>query len=102
MVAGLSFSLSSRFLPLTTDCSKIVEMEEELRVVGNNLKSLELSEEKALEREDTYNAQIRELTTRLKEVSHSSYLSSVRLCLCRRFSLSCLGILYLIRLTMPF
>lgn len=43
-------------------------MEEELRVVGNNLKSLELSEEKALEREDTYNNQIRELTTRLKEV----------------------------------
>lgn len=43
-------------------------MEEELRVVGNNLKSLELSEEKALEREDTYNAQIRESTTRLKEV----------------------------------
>ena len=52
-------------------CSKIVEMEEELRVVGNNLKSLELSEEKALEREDTYNSQIRELTTRLKEVRPS-------------------------------
>lgn len=27
--------------------SKIVELEEELRVVGNNLKSLEVSEEKA-------------------------------------------------------
>jgi hypothetical protein len=27
-------------------CSKIVELEEELRVVGNNLKSLEVSEEK--------------------------------------------------------
>lgn len=28
--------------------SKIVELEEELRVVGNNLKSLEVSEEKVL------------------------------------------------------
>ncbi len=43
-------------------------MEEELRVVGNNLKSLELSEEKALEREDTYDNQIRDLGMRLKEV----------------------------------
>jgi hypothetical protein len=49
-------------------CSKIVEMEEELRVVGNNLKSLELSEEKALAREDTFQLQIRELDARLKEV----------------------------------
>lgn len=29
-------------------CRKIVELEEELRVVGNNLKSLEVSEEKVL------------------------------------------------------
>ena len=28
--------------------SKIVELEEELRVVGNNLKSLEVSEEKVI------------------------------------------------------
>jgi len=48
--------------------SKIVELEEELRVVGNNLKSLELSEEKALEREDVCAQQIRELDARLKEV----------------------------------
>jgi tropomyosin-1 len=48
--------------------SKIVELEEELRVVGNNLKSLELSEEKALEREETYEEQIRQLDGRLKEV----------------------------------
>lgn len=39
-----------------------------MRVVGNNLKSLELSEEKALEREETYEEQIRQLDTRLKEV----------------------------------
>lgn len=49
--------------------SKIVELEEELRVVGNNLKSLEVSEEKALQREDSYEDQIRTVTTRLKEVS---------------------------------
>jgi tropomyosin-1 len=47
--------------------SKIVELEEELRVVGNNLKSLEVSEEKALQREDSYEEQIRNLSSRLKE-----------------------------------
>jgi hypothetical protein len=48
--------------------SKIIEMEEELRVVGNNLKSLEMSEERALEREDDFDMQIKQLTQRLKEV----------------------------------
>merc|ERR1719151_287038 len=38
--------------------SKIVE-EEELRVVGNNLKSLEVSEEKANQREESYKEQIK-------------------------------------------
>ncbi|GBP06821.1 Tropomyosin-2 [Eumeta japonica] len=77
---------------------KIVELEEELRVVGNNLKSLEVSEEKvrptlhllshgvvagtvvryrtvklpiiaqANQREEEYKNQIKTLTTRLKEV----------------------------------
>lgn len=46
-----------------------MELEEELRVVGNNLKSLELSEEKALEKEDIFAEQIRQLDFRLKEVS---------------------------------
>lgn len=40
----LLFSFSSTTFAKT--CSKIVELEEELRVVGNNLKSLEVSEEK--------------------------------------------------------
>jgi hypothetical protein len=57
-----------------------VELEEELRVVGNNLKSLELSEEKALEREETYEEQIRQLDTRLKEV-RKRVRPPVRLCL---------------------
>ncbi|KRY29330.1 Tropomyosin, partial [Trichinella spiralis] len=47
--------------------NKIVELEEELRVVGNNLKSLEVSEEKALQREDSYEEHIRQLSQRLKE-----------------------------------
>merc|ERR1719357_1439603 len=34
--------------------TKIIELEEELRVVGNNLKSLEVSEEKANQREEHY------------------------------------------------
>jgi len=47
--------------------SKIVELEEELRVVGNNLKSLEVSEEKARQREDEFKEQIKILTARLKQ-----------------------------------
>ncbi|RWS28428.1 hypothetical protein B4U80_00621 [Leptotrombidium deliense] len=45
------------------------ELEEELRVVGNNLKSLEVSEEKAQQREEAYEQQIRVMTAKLKEVS---------------------------------
>lgn len=43
---------------------KITELEEELRIVGSNLQSLEVSEEKALEREEAYQKQIRELLKR--------------------------------------
>lgn len=65
---ALIFWLYLAILSWCLSVSKIVELEEELRVVGNNLKSLELSEEKALEREDTFTQQIREQTQRLKEV----------------------------------
>ncbi|OQR73599.1 hypothetical protein BIW11_03547 [Tropilaelaps mercedesae] len=51
----------------STSESKIVELEEELRVVGNNLKSLEVSEEKAQQREEAYEFQIRTVTAKLKE-----------------------------------
>ena len=44
-----------------------MELEEELRVVGNNLKSLEVSEEKAQQREEAHEQQIRIMTTKLKE-----------------------------------
>merc|ERR1712244_6669 len=40
---------------------KIIELEEELKVVANNLKSLEVSEDKANQRE------IKRLTTKLKQ-----------------------------------
>merc|ERR1712007_152967 len=46
---------------------KIVELEEELRVVANNLKSLEVSEDKANQREQSYKEQIKTLTTKLKQ-----------------------------------
>ncbi|KAK6643944.1 hypothetical protein RUM43_000209 [Polyplax serrata] len=48
---------------------KIVELEEELRVVGNNLKSLEVSEEKATQREGSFVEQVKILAGSLKEVS---------------------------------
>merc|ERR1711922_67381 len=45
---------------------KIVELEEELRVVANNLKSLEVSEEKANQREASNKEQIKTLTAEQK------------------------------------
>merc|ERR1712106_2365 len=45
---------------------KINELEDELKVVGQNLQQLEVSEEKAMAREETYQKQIRELMIRLK------------------------------------
>jgi len=50
------------------DESKIIDLEEELKVVGNNLQQLEVSEEKAMAREETYQKQIRDLMMRLKVV----------------------------------
>merc|ERR1712061_621330 len=45
---------------------KILELEE-LRVVANNLKSLEVAEEKANQREKSYKEQIKALTAKLKQ-----------------------------------
>merc|ERR1712184_66521 len=47
--------------------TEILELEEELRVVANNLKSLEVAEEKANQREKTYKEQIKTLTAKLKQ-----------------------------------
>merc|ERR1719481_1835440 len=46
---------------------KIIELEEELKVVANNLKSLEVSEDKANKREDFYKVEIKRLTGKLKQ-----------------------------------
>merc|ERR1711992_182384 len=50
---------------------KIQELEEELKVVGNNLQQLEVSEEKAMAREENYQKQLHELMVRLKEAENS-------------------------------
>merc|ERR1712086_687857 len=46
--------------------SKIVDLEEELKVIGENLKALEVAEEKAQQREEEYKRQIKNLSERLK------------------------------------
>merc|ERR1711872_998119 len=46
---------------------KIVDPEEELKVVATNLKSLEVAEEKANKREESYKEQIKTLTAKLKQ-----------------------------------
>merc|ERR1712080_65353 len=52
--------------------TKFVDLEEELRVVANNLKSLEVAEEKANQREKTYKEQIKTLTAKLKQAEASA------------------------------
>merc|ERR1712173_422258 len=52
--------------------SKIVDLEEELRVIGENLKALEVAEEKAQQREEEYKKQIKVLTERLKNCESSA------------------------------
>jgi len=46
---------------------KNISLEEQLRTVGENMIQLEVSEEKALEREERFKEQIRSLVQRLKE-----------------------------------
>ena len=47
--------------------AKISELEEDLKVVGSNMKALEISEQEASQREDSYVETLRDLTQRLKE-----------------------------------
>jgi len=51
---------------------KIIELEEELKVVANNLKSLEVSEDKANQREEYYKAEIKKMTAKLKQAETRS------------------------------
>lgn len=74
---------------LTTDFNKsqtlfsrrVKQLEEEVTLVGNNLRSLEISEGKASEREDTYENQIKTLETQLEEVSSCRKIVKVSLSL---------------------
>jgi len=47
--------------------SKILELEEELKVVGSNLTSLQVSEDKARQRENNYQIQIKNLAAKMKQ-----------------------------------
>ncbi|XP_076104500.1 uncharacterized protein LOC143073090 isoform X23 [Mytilus galloprovincialis] len=55
--------------------AKVLELEEELKVIGNNMKSLELSQEEASQREDSYEETIRDLTNRLKDAEYRAETS---------------------------
>ncbi|XP_071082741.1 tropomyosin-like [Haliotis cracherodii] len=50
--------------------TKTIELDEELKVVGNNMKSLQISEQEACQREGTFEETIADLTQRLKESEH--------------------------------
>ena len=56
---------------------KITDLEEELKNVGQNLQQLEVSEEKAMQREENYQRQIMDLMKRLK-VEISRFLGYYR------------------------
>merc|ERR1712091_201335 len=49
------------------EAQKKMQLAEELKVVANNLKSLEVSEDKANQRESFYKTEIKRLTTKLKQ-----------------------------------
>ena len=44
----------------------MLDVEEELKLVGNNLQSLEVSAEKAIQREESYQKKIHDLVIKLK------------------------------------
>merc|ERR1712121_26211 len=66
-VSGLEGDLEKAGERADVGETRIIELEEELRVVANNLKSLEVAEEKANTREKTYKEQIKTLTAKLKQ-----------------------------------
>merc|ERR1712032_356071 len=65
---------------------KIIELEEELKVVANNLRSLEVSEDKANKRESHYKEEIKRLTVKLKQSeTRSEFCRDVRILTCQHF-----------------
>jgi len=65
-LATLEAELERSMDRCTTGEKKISELEEELKLVGQNLQQLEVSEEKALQREEKYQKQIENLVESLK------------------------------------
>lgn len=55
--------------------AKLEELNEELNVVAKNMKALEISEQEALTREESYIEQIKEWTTKLKESEEKADLA---------------------------
>ena len=55
--------------------SKLHELEEECRVVSNNMKSLEVSEQEAKQREENFAELMREYTAELKEIEERADLA---------------------------
>jgi len=64
--------------------TKIIELEEELKVVGNNLKSLEVSENKSRQRETNYQVQIKNLTSKLKQAEARAEFAEKTVQKCQR------------------
>merc|ERR1719312_1228153 len=60
--------ISRKLATLESDAAekKIADIEEELRVVGQNLQTLEVGEEKTIQREEKYQAEIMDLRIKLK------------------------------------
>merc|ERR1711963_159921 len=60
--------ISRKLATMESDAAekKIADIEEELRVVGQNLQTLEVGEEKTIQREEKYQAEIMELRIKLK------------------------------------
>ncbi|XP_023345948.1 tropomyosin [Eurytemora carolleeae] len=50
----------------SSGCSQVSSLEEELRMIGENMKTLEVSEEKALWREEKFQTEIKLLMVKLK------------------------------------
>ena len=59
--------LQAKLTETHPNLSKIQELEEELKVVSNNVKSLEVNEEKSMAKQDEYENTIRDLTSRLSQ-----------------------------------
>ncbi len=62
-------------------CRKASELENELRSIGINLKTLEVNEERSIHRENSYSELVKSLQNRVKEVTErSNRMSAVSVC----------------------